>query len=80
VNPQSNINQLTITEAFNAMREFLEGYYERTSSDDVGSLLGDMRFLDDGNTADSAAWNDWIDAVNKNLKKEFKLKKLPPSG
>ena len=60
---------LTVLEAFNAMKEFLEGYYERTSSDDVGSLLGDMRFVDDGSTADSAAWQDWLDAVNKALKK-----------
>ena len=62
--------KLTIMEAFNAMRGFLEDYYERTSSDDVGSLLGDMRFLNDGSTADSATWHDWLDAIEKTLKRE----------
>ena len=54
---------LTSLQAFNAMRNFLEGYYERTSSDDVGSLLGDLQLLEDGGTADPAAWGDWVDAV-----------------
>jgi len=60
--------KLTKLEAFLAMTKFLEGYYERTSSDDVGSLLGDMRILQDGNSADSAAWEDWIDSVQEVLK------------
>lgn len=54
-------------QAFNVMRNFLEGYYERTSSDDVGSLLGDLQILQDGSTTDSAAWDDWMDAINKVL-------------
>lgn len=56
---------LTILEAFEAMQDFLQGYYERTSSDDVGSLLGDMRILEDGTTADSAAWEDWMESIEK---------------
>lgn len=58
-------NKLTLKEAFVAMRLFLEEYYQRTSSDDVGSLLGDLDFLDDGGTADPAAWEDWIECVEK---------------
>lgn len=54
---------LTIEEAYKSMVEFLEMYYERTSSDDVGSLLGDMVILGDAKTADPAAWNDWLQAV-----------------
>lgn len=61
-------NRLTKLQAFNAMRNFLEGYYERTSSDDVGSLLGDMQIFSDGSTADSAAWDDWTESVNTVLK------------
>lgn len=58
------LNGLTALQAFNAMRKFLEAYYSRISSDDVGSLLGDLQILQDGGTADPAAWNDLIDAIN----------------
>ena len=62
---------LTTLQAFDAMRKFLEGYYERTSSDDIGSLLGDMQMLSNGKTADPAAWHDWVESVNevKNVSK-----------
>ena len=61
----------TITEyqAFEAMKKFLEKYYRRTASDDVGSLLGDLQMLQDGVTADPAAWNDWIKCVQEVLQK-----------
>lgn len=39
---------------------FLEGYYNKTLSDDLGSLLGDLQLLDDGGTADPAVWYDWM--------------------
>ena len=55
--------ELTVKEAFESMVKYLETYYERTSSDDVGSLLGDMMLLEDGSTADPSAWNDWIKCV-----------------
>lgn len=53
--------------AFNAMVLFLEAYYERTNSGDVGGLLGDLRMLDDGQTADPAAWSDWMECAEKAL-------------
>jgi hypothetical protein len=46
---------VTELQAFNAMRKFLEMYYQRTASDDIGSLLGDLQILRDGSTADPAA-------------------------
>ncbi|MCB1068122.1 MAG: hypothetical protein KDK56_08050 [Simkania sp.] len=58
-------SKLTYLEAFNSMRCFLEKYYQLTDSDDVGSLLGIMQFLEDGSTADPAVWLDWIECVNK---------------
>jgi len=64
-------NQLTYEEAFNAMRLFLEEYYNRTSSDDVGSLLGDLILLREERTADPAAWGDWMDCVKKIERKEY---------
>jgi len=56
--------------AFEAMRLYLEGFYERTKSDDVGALLSDMIILADGKTADSAAWSDWMECVQKVMEKE----------
>lgn len=57
--------ELTVREAFRSMVVFLEGYYDETHSDDVGALLGDMLFHEDGTTFDPAAWLKWIDAVRK---------------
>ena len=50
-------------EAYLAMFSFLEHWYEMTKSDDVGSLLGSMPFLQDGSTADPALWSDWEAAI-----------------
>lgn len=57
--------QITIEEAFRTMVYFLEQYYERTHSDDIGSLLGDLAILEDGNTADPAAWEDWLNCIEQ---------------
>ena len=46
---------------------FLEEFYNRTQSDDVGGLLGDLILLEDGSTADPAAWYDWVECVKKVL-------------
>lgn len=62
---QQNEMMMNEKSAFDAMRFFLEGYYERTKSDDVGALLGDLRLLSDGCTADPAAWSDWMKCVKK---------------
>jgi len=62
-------NKLTKLQAFNAMVKFLEGYYEKTKSDDIGSLLGDLQLFSDGGTFDPAAWDDWIESVTAILKK-----------
>ncbi len=50
-------------QAFNAMTNFLDLFYNQTKSDDIGSLLGDMSFISDGATADPAAWYDWVNIV-----------------
>lgn len=56
---------LTYLEAFKAMTCFLEKYYEHTSSDDIGSLLGEMQILEDEKTADPSAWQDWMNCIQK---------------
>ena len=57
------VDQLTKKQAFECMKCFLEKHYLRTGSDDIGSLLGDLQFLD-GDPADLASWNDWLRCIN----------------
>ena len=64
------MDKLTEQQAFEAMVLFLEGFYKRTKSDDVGGLLGDLILLEDGSTADPAAWDDWMKCVLRVLNKE----------
>ncbi len=61
------MERLTERKAFEAMVLFLEGFYERTQSDDVGGLLSDLMMLEDGTTADTDAWEDWMEFVCKVL-------------
>ena len=59
------MKSLSTDQAFEAMVSFLEQHFERTKSDDIGSLLGDLRILEDGTTADPAAWVEWLRCVEK---------------
>lgn len=52
-------------QAFLAMYAFLESYYVRTNSDDIGGLLGELSILPDGSCADPASESDWDEAVQK---------------
>ncbi len=61
-------DKLTVKEAYLAMFEYLEQLYFRTNSDDLGGFLGGMTMEEDGDTMDSAAWNDWLKAVENILK------------
>lgn len=66
MNFMKDVNKkLTVCEAYCAMIDYLDKYYFTTYSDDLGSLLDGMVFLADGKTVDSAAWEDWLDAINK---------------
>ena len=58
---------LTPELAYLAMYEFLVELYQRTKSDELGSLLGGMSYLADGETADPAVWKDWMRCVAKVL-------------
>lgn len=44
---------------------FLDHLYRMTNSEDLAGFLDGMAFLNDGITADSAAWSDWLEAVEK---------------
>ena len=56
---------MTEKEAYAAMYAYLVMVYQRTKSDDIGSLLGDMSTLPDGETADPAVWHEWLKCVEK---------------
>lgn len=54
---------LTTKQAYLVMFQFFDAYYWRTKSDNMGTLLGGMSLLDDGDTADPAMWEDWLIAL-----------------
>lgn len=56
---------LTPELAYLAMYEFIVNLYQRTKSDELGSLLGSMSFLADGETADPTVWKEWMICVTK---------------
>jgi hypothetical protein len=59
-----SLDELT---AFDAMRAFLEAYWERggRASDDIAVLLGmlDRSIWADGGPGDPAQWRDWKAAI-----------------
>ena len=55
---------LTAKQAFEAMSVFLDTFYDRTQSDEIGGLLGDLQIVGDGMPADPAAWQDWMKLVD----------------
>lgn len=61
------MEKLTERQAFEAMVLFLEDFYKRTQSDEVGGLLSDLLISEGGTTADPAAWEDWMESVRKVL-------------
>ena len=54
---------LTQKQGYAAMFQFLEDYWMRTKSDEMGGLLGAMSLLANGSPADAAMAHDWRRAV-----------------
>jgi hypothetical protein len=50
--------------AYAAMYYFLDQFYQRTKSDNVGGLLSTMSLLSDGEPADSRIADEWQEAVD----------------
>jgi len=64
---------LTLQQAFEAMRHFLEQFNEREPDDrkeTIGQLIRWTEIEADGGTADPAQWHDWIGAVRAVLADE----------
>ena len=64
-NPLRDLDEL---QAFDAMRTFLEAYWERggKASDDLAVLLGSLSrdAYTNGLPLDAALWGDWLDAID----------------
>jgi hypothetical protein len=67
--PGDDTPVLSVREAFDAMRYFLEAFWERglRSSEGVSLLLSAMdgSLTRDGGPKDLAQWSDWLEAVSK---------------
>jgi hypothetical protein len=57
--------ELSPLDAYRAMLRFLEDYFDRTRSDEIGILLGGLALNQDGQPMDPACWHDWMVAVDK---------------
>jgi hypothetical protein len=70
--PEQELQALTELEAYDAMRVFLEAYWERggKASDDIAVLLGSTQRLRDGPPLDPAQWGDWRDAIESVVKRK----------
>ena len=68
-------------QSYLAMFSFLEDYYHRTKSDEIGAMLGAMCLTSDGKPMDPAYWNEWEQAVQKaingDVDAEMRLTKDP---
>lgn len=56
---------MTERQGFDAMVAFLKEYYRQTKYDQIGLLLGELKFAPDGRTADPASWSEWTYAVKR---------------
>jgi hypothetical protein len=65
------VETLTKEQAFKAMVIFLEGFYERTQSDDVGGLLADMMLRENGTTEFPASCN--LSLIHRGLIGQFTI-------
>ena len=65
-----NINH---KQAFLAMFDLLDEYYDMTKNDDLGAILGSIspKLFVDGEPADPASWHDWEDSIHKVTTKEL---------
>jgi hypothetical protein len=60
-----DLRELSALDAYRAMICFLEDYFSRTRSEEIGILLGGLALNQDGQPMDPACWHDWITAVDK---------------
>jgi hypothetical protein len=59
---------MTEKQAYRAMFFYLDAYFERNPNAELGSVLSDLQFLEDGQPADPAVTQDWNQAVQEAMK------------
>jgi len=68
-NDQQNLelagNKLTIKQAYEAMTDFLDGYRDRNTSDEIAKILSGMKFIENETSTNPEAWASWIESVKK---------------
>lgn len=57
--------KIGLEHAYLATYDYLNHLYSRTQSPELGTLLSEMSVLNDGSTADPAAWSDWLKSVQR---------------
>ena len=73
-NSADKIKVLTLHEAYNAMIDYLEGFCERTSSDETRALLDGMHLLANEISASPVAFAEWKKSVDKILKQNPQIR------
>lgn len=58
-------HELSPLDAYRAMTSFLQDYFDRTRSDEIGILLGGLDLNQDGQPMDPGYWHDWMTAVER---------------
>lgn len=59
--------QLTREQAFQAMFYYLSDYWRRAQDARVADVLSDLQPAEAGVSSDPAAWQDWMNAVQRVL-------------
>lgn len=65
--------EMNLRESYLAMFYLLDGYYDTTKNNILGIILGSLNpnLFNDGMPADSAAWIDWKNCIQKTFNKEI---------
>ena len=67
--PQIPENGLSATEGYNAVINFLNTYNHKINSNEIVTLLNEMKLLNELESTNPEAWHSWMESVNKTLNK-----------
>jgi hypothetical protein len=59
--------ELTLTEAYAAMIDYLKEYGKRINSEEINNLIHAWMLSDDNEIINILAWQEWISSMNKVL-------------
>jgi len=64
--------KLNNQQAYLTVIDYLEGYYERTTSEDIANLISKMKLLEENTSANPTTWENWNRSVEEVLKRKKK--------